>query len=52
MNHEFHSVSPIARSVFAAAAIVVSLTVVSFIDGLARHYSVTGPQLAAVSTSV
>ena len=46
MNREFKATSSFARSVFAAAAAVVTLSLASFIDGLATHYASNGPLMA------
>ena len=46
MNREFKATSSFARSVFAAAAAVVTLSLASFIDGLATHYASNGAQMA------
>ena len=42
----FKPTRPIARSVFAAAAVVATLLTGAFIDGLARTYSSEGLQFA------
>ncbi len=47
MNREFKSTSSVARSVFAAAAAVVTLGLAGFIDGLATHYASNGASLIA-----
>ena len=46
MNPEFKATSSFARSVFAAAAAVVTLSLAGFIDGLATHYASNGAQMA------
>jgi hypothetical protein len=50
MNREFTSTSTLARSVFALAAIVSTILIVSGISGLAEHYS-AGTQVAAIEAS-
>jgi hypothetical protein len=46
MNREFQATSSFVRSVIAAAAAVVTLSLAVFIDGLATHYAVSGAQMA------
>lgn len=49
MNHEYRNTSSTVRIALASFAIVISVSILSFVDGLARHYSESGVQLAAVS---
>jgi hypothetical protein len=50
MNREFTSTSTLVRSLFAVAAIVSTVLIVSGIGGLAEHYS-AGTQLATVEVA-
>ena len=42
MNHHFKPASTTVRAAFAAAAVVVSLSTLTFIDSLALGYSAAG----------
>jgi hypothetical protein len=44
--------APLVRFGFAAAAFVMTLGLAAIIDGLARHYSVEGSQLAQQSVMI
>ena len=49
MNNEYRNTSSTVRIALASFAIVVSVSMLAFVDGLARHYSGSDVQLAAVS---
>jgi hypothetical protein len=51
MNRKLNSISPLLRSVFAAAAVLAMLATAGTIVGLAEHYS-AAPQLANAQPSV
>lgn len=52
MNRNFAATAPILRATFAAIALVVTLGIGSFIDGLAVSYSEAGVQAQAAKAPV
>jgi hypothetical protein len=52
MNRNFAATAPILRATFAALALVVTLGIGSFIDGLADGYVEAGLQAEATKTPV
>lgn len=52
MNREFNPSSPAARSIFAAVALVVTLSIGGFIDYLATDYATHGGVQATAKQTV
>jgi hypothetical protein len=52
MNREFTPSSPAARSLFAAVAVVVTLSIGGFIDYLATDYAANGSVQATAKQTV
>ena len=52
MNRNFAASAPLLRATFAAVALVVTLGIGSFIDGLAVGYAEAGQQAQAAKASL